>query len=404
MSAAGGADHPSALDIGVFGARAIPSTYSGYETFLTTLLPELSARGHNVTMYCRTTELEGDGPYRGVQRVMLPAIAGKHFNTLSHGLLASARARLAGHDVLLVVNVANSLFCAMNKYTGQPVFLNTDGQEWLRGKWGPVARRFFRFSADVAQWSTTGLIADCAAMAKVYSDQFHAESTVIPYCSPPTLSRFDTGAPNRLDVRRGGYFLIAGRLNPENNIDRMAEEYARSEFAEPLLVLGTANYRSPVERRLQRLAAADERIRLVGHVGDRSEFLDLLGSAAAYLHGHSVGGMNPSLVEAMAAGALVVALDTPFSRETLGGTGLFFSMAPSNSLSLGSVLADLHRMSEAQQQMLRTGAVERVQHVYAHEAVVEAYEQLLASSLSSGSREPVSIETRWSAQPADTDF
>ena len=125
------------LNIGVFGARGIPSTYSGYETFLTTLLPELVARGHRVTMYCRRGETEGDDHYLGVDRVILPAIPGKQFSTLSHGAVASLRSRIARHDVVLTVNVANAAFCALHRYTGRPIVLNTDGQEWLRGKWGP---------------------------------------------------------------------------------------------------------------------------------------------------------------------------------------------------------------------------------------------------------------------------
>ena len=390
------------LDIGVFGARAIPSTYSGYETFLTTLLPELAGRGHKVTMYCRSTEIEGSGPYKGVNRIMLPAIAGKHFNTLSHGLLASVRARSAGHDVLLVVNVANSIFCAMNKYTGQRVFLNTDGQEWLRGKWGPVARRFFHVSAKMARHGATGLVADCAAMAKIYENQFGSRSTVIPYCSPAISCRFDTAAPDRLKVRRGEYFIIAGRLNPENNIDRMAEGYSRTDMEEPLLVLGSANYDSPVAANLQRLASVDDRIRLVGHIGDRSEFLDLIGSATAYLHGHSVGGMNPSLIEAMSAGALVVALDTAFSRETMGQEGLFFPYAARGDLSLSDVMEEVRTMPVARRQALRFGAAERVREFYSLHDVVTAYEALLTAGVTRPAKGPVSIATRWSHQPAES--
>ena len=79
----------------MFGGRSIPSTYSGYETFLTTLLPILAAHGHTVTMYCRKNETEGTGPYEGVRRVILPALPGKQLNTLSHGAVAAVRARLA---------------------------------------------------------------------------------------------------------------------------------------------------------------------------------------------------------------------------------------------------------------------------------------------------------------------
>src|SRR3954451_19497438 len=96
------------LNVGVYGARGIPSTYSGYETFLTTLLPALAQRGHEVTMYCRRGQTAQSGRYQGVRRVVLPAIPGKQFNTLSHGAFAAVAARSRRHDVVLVVNVANA--------------------------------------------------------------------------------------------------------------------------------------------------------------------------------------------------------------------------------------------------------------------------------------------------------
>jgi len=396
-------DQPSpsarSLNIGVFGARAIPSTYSGYETFLTTLLPALAERGHQVTMYCRTAEVEDGTPYLGVKRVLLPAIAGKQLNTLSHGLLASVRSRLARHDVVLVVNVANALYCALNKYTGQRVILNTDGQEWLRGKWGRVAKWYFRFAARMARYGATALVSDCASMAELYRDDFAAASTVIPYCFPTGETGRPTDAPERLGVTRGRYFIIAGRLNPENNIDVIAQAYSESDLSQPLLVLGTANYNSPVSERLERLTGRDQRIRLVGHVEDRAEFLDLVGSATCYIHGHSVGGMNPSLVEAMHAGALVVALDTQFNRETVGDAGRFFGPGANGGDDVVEVLRSSCQMPAHEAQALRELAAKRVAELYNVEDVVAAYEALLVASTEGSSRTPLVLQTRWTEKP-----
>ncbi|MDQ3146560.1 MAG: glycosyltransferase [Actinomycetota bacterium] len=384
-----------ALDLGVFGARAIPSTYSGYETFLTTLLPCLVDRGHRVTMYCRRGEVDGSGDHRGVRRVVLPALAGKQLNTLSHGVVSSLRARAAGHDVVLVVNVANALSCALNRYTGQPVVLNTDGQEWLRGKWGWAAQLFFRLSARAAKYGATGLVADCAAMAGVYGEEFGARSTVIPYCFPASAADLDPAVPARFGVQPDDYHLVAGRLNPENNIDAVARAYARSTSPAPLLVLGAANYESPVKHRLEELARRDHRIRLVGHVSDRQAFLSLLAHAATYLHGHSVGGMNPSLVEAMGAGALVAALDTVFNRETLGEAGRYF--APDCS-DLGQVLDGLAALPPDERDRRRRRAADRVRTRFAVKEVVDAYEAVLTAAAHGPVKAGLVVPTPW-AEP-----
>jgi glycosyltransferase involved in cell wall biosynthesis len=380
------------LDVGVFGARGIPSTYSGYETFLTTLLPRLAARGHQVTMYCRAGEVGGGIPYERVRRVVLPAVPGKSLNTLSHGAVAAVRARAARHDVLLVVNVANAPICLLNTATGQPVLLNTDGQEWLRGKWGRRARAYFHFAARHAGRCATGLVSDCAAMARLYEDDFGTTSTVIPYCFPAPSFTPDRSVPAAFGVEEDGYFVIAGRLNPENNIDAVASAYAASAVPLPLLVLGVANYDSPVQRRLDELAAADDRIRLLGHVGDRPTFLSLLATAAAYLHAHSVGGMNPSLVEAMGAEALVVALDTPFNRETLGDAGCYFAAGCGD---VADVLQAVRSAPGTERARLRSAAGSRVGERFGVEDVVDAYEDALRATATARRGRGVRLPTRW---------
>jgi glycosyltransferase involved in cell wall biosynthesis len=392
---AGQAGRGRRLSIGVYGARTIPSTYSGYETFLTTLLPQLAARGHVVTMYCRNTDQFDVRPYAGVQRRRLPAIPGKSLNTLSHGLLSAVRARLAGHDVLLVVNVANAFFCAMNKHTGQPVVLNTDGQEWLRGKWGPMARRFFLASANFAPRGANGLVSDCRAMADLYQRDFGAVSTVIPYCAPAVDPSPTRSCLPRYGVRPDDYFIVAGRLNPENNVDAIASAYSRSQLRQPLLVLGAANYNSPVRDRLRRISARDHRIRLVGHVAGRGDYLALVSAATGYVHGHSVGGINPSLVEAMHVGALVVALDTVFNRETVRGAGYLFGQFDGGPLGMAAQLTSVLESDAEDRLSTRRRAAAVARERYDVEDVVDAYEALLIAAAEAPRRKTVTIGTRW---------
>ncbi len=379
------------LSVGVYGARGIPSTYSGYETFLTTLLPELVDRGMNVTMYCRAEEGMGNSTWQGVRRSVLPSIGGKNTSTLSHGLVAAVASRRARHDVVLVVNVSNALYCALGRYSGQPVVLNTDGQEWLRGKWGRAARGIFHGSAKIAGRCATALVADCEAMAEVYRTEFGANSTVIPYCVPLSGWQPDPSVVRQRGLEPGKYCLIAGRLNPENNIDRIAHQYASSTLELPLVILGAANYESPVLEELKELARRDSRIRILGHVDNRSEFFNLLHHGGVYLHGHSVGGTNPSLVEAMGVGARICAFDTQFSRETLGDHAGYFALEPSTLAStISAVLSD----SPGQDLARRTALQERAADRFSTSSVVDAYEALLREAAEA--RKPLVLPTRWS--------
>jgi glycosyltransferase involved in cell wall biosynthesis len=226
-------------------------------------------------------------------------------------------------------------------------------------------------------------------MADLYASEFGARSTVIPYCVPPVTVDEPTGVLQRLGVTTDEFFVVGGRLNPENNIDRVAAAYTTTDLDHPLLVLGEANYDSPVATRLRELAERDERIRPVGHVGNRAEFFELLAGARAYLHGHSVGGMNPSLVEAMHVGAFIMALDTPFNRETAADGGTYFAVE-----SLPDVLTDVARDDDERRKAQRSAAQERARRDYTLEEVAACYEALLRASIRTR-KTGTHMATRW---------
>lgn len=373
----------------MWGARGIPSTYSGYETFLTAFLPHLVEKGHEVTVYCRKGQVPELDSYSGVDLVHLPAPTSKQLGTLSHGLLASCRARLARHDVVFVVNVANSLYCLLARISGQRTILNTDGQEWLRGKWGSAARWFFKSSAQISRFGSGALIADCVAMRDVYRSEFHVDSTVIPYPWTELTPTSHEDVLGSLELAPRGYYLAAGRLNPENNIQRIARAYVESGLERPLVLLGAANYDSPVERELREFQRAHSTIRLVGHVSNRSSFTTLLSEARGYIHGHSVGGLNPSLVEAMGSGALVLALGTIFNREAVGDAGLVFS-------DFGADFREkLQTIEEKDLSDYRRRARERAASLFKMDDVVAAHDELFRVVARSGVWDRIVVRTPW---------
>jgi glycosyltransferase involved in cell wall biosynthesis len=358
---------------------------------LTALLPELARRGHEVTMYCRMGDVERGGDFEGVRRIWLPAFRTKQAATLSHGALAAITCRARRHDVVLAVNVANSPYCGIARWTGQPVALNLDGQEWLRGKWSKLGRAFFRGCARLARHAATAPISDSAAMAEIYLREFGTRSTVIPYFHEGTSGASDTSPLDRRGLAPYQYFVIAGRHVPENNIHRIVATYARLRATLPLLVLGTANYDSPVTRQIHEVAQHSPNVRLIGHLNDRQEFGTLLRYARRYLHGHSVGGINPSLVEALGVGAHVLALDTPFNREAAGGTGDYFTDFD-DSLDAALVAAFATDTADL---VLRDSAIERASTKYSLHDVADAYEDLLSNMANSGSFRTITASTHW---------
>jgi glycosyltransferase involved in cell wall biosynthesis len=378
------------LDIGVFGGRGIPSTYGGFETFLSLLLPELARRGHDVTAYCRKGEVEDHaGSWRGVRQVFVPSMSTKQLGTLTHGFAAVAASLVHHHDVVLAVNTANAPACLLARALGLRIALNVDGQEWLRGKWSRAGRGYYRAAAHLVRWASAAPISDCQAMADVYRDSFDVDTTVIPYFWTELDEAAGAPALEQLSLRAGGYVACGGRLVPENNIDRVANAYIATSNPDPLVVMGRANYDSPVVRNLRAMAREDPRVRLIGHVADRAAYGALVANAGFYVHAHSVGGMNPALVEAMGVGADIVALDTPFNREVLAGSGRYFASFESD---LPRLLADPDPgLGDRRRDLARL----RARHTYGVASVVDAYESLLLHLACTRARSHLTATQEW---------
>lgn len=377
---------PQALDIGVFGVRGIPSTYGGYETFLTALLPELVNRGHAVTVYARGRS-HSTRAYRGVRVLPVGAIYRQQFETVSASLTSGAHVAVARHDVALACNVANSVGIGLPRITGIPVALNTDGLEWTRSKWSPFAQKVFHLLAKLGTVTATHLITDCREMSRVYESEFGAMSSVIPYC----WTELEPAPPEKAPDLPPQYAVCAGRFVPENHLVEIAKAWARGSIPAPLLVLGDAPYSDALNQELRRVSSlCPDRIHLVGHVEDRATYARIVGDADLYIHGHSVGGINPALVEAMGLGANVLALDTPFNREALGPGGRYFSGFTTN---LDAAVRD--SWDRREDSVYGRALSERAQREFALSLVAEAYESVLMALAHGQAPSP----TRWEHAP-----
>jgi glycosyltransferase involved in cell wall biosynthesis len=195
----------------------------------------------------------------------------------------------------------------------------------------------------------------------------------------PILDELPARGVSELDLVSGGYHLVVARFEPENHVLEIVEGYRRSAATLPLVVVGSAPYSADYTRAIDRAAEGDARIRLVGGVYDQ-ELLDALyANAATYLHGHSVGGTNPSLLRAMGAGTAVIAYDVAFNREVLHEQGWFFRDAADVAAHLVDAEADAVATAE-----LGAALRERARDAFRWDEVADAYEEL-AHRLADGS-------------------
>ncbi|NLF05171.1 MAG: glycosyltransferase family 1 protein, partial [Actinomycetales bacterium] len=230
----------------------------------------------------------------------------------------------------------NALFLPLLRAARIPVATHVDGLEWKRAKWSGAGRNYYRLAESLAVRWSDALIADAQGIADYYRRAFRAPTVQIAYGAPildPGAARLD-----ELGLAPGGYHLVVARFEPENNVHTIVEGYRRSGAELPLVVVGSAPYAHEYTASVH--AAADGRVRFLGGVWDQDLLDQLYAGAATYLHGHSVGGTNPSLLRAIGAGAPVIALDVDFNREVVRTAGRYFADAPQLAALLDEAEAD----------------------------------------------------------------
>lgn len=362
----------------MLGTRGVPARYGGFETAVEEIGQRLVERGHAVTVYCRNPG-QTQREHRGMRLVNLPALRRRELETLSHTGLSALHAVLrARPDVAVLFNAANAPYLPLLRAARIPVAVHVDGLEWKRGKWAGLGSRYYRWAEGRAVRWADEVIADSRGIADHLRQAYGTEATFIPYGAPLVQAGSDRLPALGLD--RHGYHLVVARFAPENNVEEIVAGYVSSGALLPLVVVGGAPYEDGYGAAVHAAARGQSRVRFLGEVWDAALLGQLYGNALSYVHGHSVGGTNPSLLQAMGAGAPVSAFDVVFNREVVAGHGRFWS----TPAELGALLV-------ADEQDV-AGAVERgakgqahVEQAYRWDDVATAYEELLSTFPRAGS-------------------
>ena len=313
------------MRVAMIGTRGVPAAYGGFETAVDEIGRRMAADGVEVTVYCRTRKgAPRPAAYEGMRLVHLPALHSKTLETLSHTGLSVMHALFRRrYDAAFVFNAANSPFLPVLRLARIPVAVHVDGLEWKRGKWGRVGRVYYRVAESLAVRWGDALIADAQGIADYYEREFGVDTQLLTYGAKAIEAEPDERLTD-LGLQPGAFHLVVARFEPENHVDLIVEGYHRSSARLPLVVVGSAPYAAEHSRKIADIAASDERIRLLGGVWDQELLDQLYASALTYLHGHSVGGTNPSLLRAMGAATAVIAYDVDFNREVAGPEAQYF--------------------------------------------------------------------------------
>jgi glycosyltransferase involved in cell wall biosynthesis len=376
--------HTNPLKIAIIGSRGYPIVYSGYETFVKEVSERLVAQNIDVRVYCQK-HLFSTRPknVNGVELVYMPTVQTKSLNQLVHSFFCMIHACLSKTDVILVVNAANGPFGLISLLAQKKTLINVDGLEWLRPKWKGLGAAYFKFAAKLATLFYNTIITDAEAMRQVYLNTFKANSTVIAYGAnirhskkPELISQFGL-TPNE-------YFLIVGRLIPDNNSDLILEGFKKANSNKKLVIVGDVPYHDAYAQNMK--AQASDQILFLGYINDSEVLAELYHQSYAYLHGHEYGGTNPTMLKAMAYGCAILALDTVFNREMLenGQFGWFFQKT-SDSVALYLQQAEHNPQAV---QTLKEKARDGITQKYNWDEVTRAYVTVFKALMTNGKSHP----------------
>lgn len=377
----------------ILGIRGLPAAHGGFETFAEHLALYLRDRGWRVIVYCQeqgAIAIQHD-TWQGIERVRISvpgegAVSTMHFDW--RATLDAAHHR----DVCLTLGYNTAVFNTLLRLKGVPNLINMDGIEWRRAKWSRLPKTWFWLNDWIGCWVGHHLIADNPAIRTHLLTRVRGgKVTMIPY-GAVEVQHAPTEAVQALGLQPQRYLTVIARPEPENSLLEIVSAFSRKPRGYQLAVLGKYSRDEPYHCAVK--AAASEEVRFLGAIYDADTVQALRYHSTAYIHGHQVGGTNPSLVEALGAGNAVIAHDNPYNRWVAGEQACYFDSADALSSQLDELLGHPDRLAAMQM-----GSRSRFHEALTWPIVLQTYEQLLERFLPAVQLLPASTAERPASRP-----
>ena len=311
------------LHIGILGSRGIPNQYGGFEALAEELSARLAAEGHRVEVYTVHDHPVKERLWKGAGRILVrdPERRLGTFGQFLYDLRCNLDSRKRNFDVVLHLGYTSDSVWHWLWPKKSAHVVHMDGQEWQRPKYSRPVRRFLRFAEKLAARHHRHLVADSPVIKKYLQKKYNNPVVQIAY-GAVIPSSYSEEVLTANGLVRGEYDLIVARMEPENHIEETIRAKIASMESAPLVIVANRNR---LFRRLYRTYHSHPLIRFAGPVYDKTKVQSLRHFCRLYVHGHSAGGTNPSLLESMACGSPVVAHKNPFNEAVLGKDAWYFS-------------------------------------------------------------------------------
>ncbi|WP_183925667.1 DUF1972 domain-containing protein [Sphingomonas sp. BK069] len=355
--------------VAIVGTVGLPAAYSGFETLAEHLVRYNEREGSPLalTVYCSARHFAERPPVYHGAAMRYVNLDANNASSLIYDAVSMAAALREGVDTILLLGVSGAWAVPFVRLlTGARVVTNIDGIEWKREKWRGAARWILRASEWIAARFSHAVIADNGAIVEHVRQSYGRDSVLIAYGGDHALAPAPTPYPGLPEH----YALALCRIEPENNVSMILEAFA-TDPALPLVFIGNWD-RSAFGRELKQRYAASPHIRIVDPVYDLATLHTIRAGSSLYVHGHSAGGTNPSLVEMMHFGRPILAFDCVFNRQSTEDAALFFDDAGSLQHLVAATVA-----SGGAEQGQRMAAIARARYTWSQ--IGAAYVRLLTN-------------------------
>jgi len=359
------------IRVAIIGTHGIPARYGGFETFAEEFSQLLVREGYNVIVQCEVSD--GMPEYlNGVKLFYSPVKKSEHpLRYYYSGLKNSLRTS----EIIIITGSIGAPFYFLNFFKRRVLITNTDGIEYKRSKWSILHRLFLRFTEMLAVRFSDIVIADSLSIMDFLSSKYRSSAGKLRLIEYGAVINQKYNAKHleeyKLSVK--GYYLVVCRLEPENNLIMIIEGYLKSHSALPLLIVGNVTPTAFVKNILG--GYGSDKVIFAGGIYDKTVLSSLRYCCKAYIHGHSVGGTNPSLLEAMGNGNVIICHDNTFNREVTADSQFYFSDPDSCSEAIKKV----EKLSEAEIDSFREKSCSRIRDYYNWDNIIGKYTRLIKS-------------------------
>jgi len=356
------------MKVAIIGTRGIPNHYGGFEQCAEYLAQGLVKRGIEVLVYNSHNHPYQQDSWNGAQIIHCydPEYKLGTAGQFVYDLNCIMDVRKRNCDVILQLGyTSNSVWGWLLPRRNTIVTTNMDGMEWKRTKYSKHVRKFLQYAEKLAIRYSDYLITDSIGMQNYITEKYNKESTYIPYGAhlAEPAEGFEL---SNYKVTPYDYDMLIARMEPENNIETILDGVVLAGNQRDFLVVG--NYETPYGNYLKDKYSAQSHIRFTGGIFNMADLNGLRHYSNLYFHGHSVGGTNPSLLEAMASNSLICANNNQFNRYILEDDACYFS----NANDVATCLKEVRYFDESNQNKLKNNR-RKIAVKYSWQNIIDAY-------------------------------